>query len=107
MDFLIQSAWAQAEPPPDAGFLNLVMLVVLFVVFYFFLIRPQTKRAKEHKQMVELLKKGDEVVTNGGLLGKINQLGDNFVVVDLGHTEVKVQRQSIAAVMPKGTVKTL
>jgi len=106
MDFLIQNAWAQAEQPPDAGFINLVMLIVLFVVFYFLLIRPQTKRAKEHKQMVESLAKGDEVVTNGGLLGKIVSLGDNFVVLEVdSNTQVKVQRQAVAAVMPKGTMK--
>lgn len=107
MDFLIQNAWAQAETAPDAGFINLIMLVVLFVVFYFLLIRPQTKRAKEHKRMVESLAKGDEVVTNGGLLGKITNLGDNFVALEIdSNTHIKVQRQSIAAVMPKGTMKS-
>ncbi|MEN8216043.1 MAG: preprotein translocase subunit YajC [Pseudomonadota bacterium] len=108
MDLLIQNAWAQAGQgqPADAGLINLVMLIVLFVVFYFLLIRPQTKRAKEHKQMVESLAKGDEVVTNGGLLGKITSLGDNFVVLEVdSDTHLKVQRQAIATVMPKGTMK--
>jgi preprotein translocase subunit YajC len=108
MDFFIQNAWAQAAPSQsaDAGLINLVMLVVLFLVFYFLLIRPQTKRVKEHKQMVEALAKGDEVVTNGGLLGKITNLGENFIMLEVDtNTEVKVQRQSIAAVMPKGTMK--
>jgi preprotein translocase subunit YajC len=107
MDFLIQNAWANEAAPADAGLFNLIMLVVLFVVFYFLLIRPQTKRAKEHKQMVDSLQKGDEVVTNGGLLGKITELGDNFISLDVGNSEVKIQRQAVAAVMPKGTMKTL
>ncbi|EDN66648.1 preprotein translocase [Beggiatoa sp. PS] len=107
MDFLIQNAWAQAAGQGDAGLINLIMLVVLFLVFYFLLIRPQTKRVKEHKQMVESLAKGDEVVTNGGLLGKITQLGDNFMTLEVSaNTEIKVQRQSVAAVMPKGTLKS-
>lgn len=107
MNFFIQNAWANDAAPADAGLFNLIMLVVLFVVFYFLLIRPQTKRAKEHKQMVDTLQKGDEVVTNGGLLGKITELGDNFISLDVGNSEVKVQRQAVAAVMPKGTMKTL
>jgi preprotein translocase subunit YajC len=70
------------------------------------LIRPQTKRAKEHQKMVESLAKGDEVVTSGGLLGKITQIGDNFVVLELAENiEVKVQRYQITTVMPKGTLK--
>jgi len=106
MDFLIPSVWAQAESAaPDATF-NIVMLIVLFGVFYFLLIRPQTKRAKEHKKMVESLAKGDEVVTNGGLLGRITNVGDNFIVMETApNNEVKVQRQAVAAVMPKGTLK--
>jgi preprotein translocase subunit YajC len=106
MDFFIQNAWAGTAQSSDGGFINLIMLVVLFVVFYFLLIRPQTKRAKEHKQMVDSLAKGDEIVTNGGVLGRIVNLGDNFIVLEIAtNTEIKVQRQSIAAVMPKGTMK--
>lgn len=107
MELFIQNAWAGAAPSAgNAGLINLVMLIVLFVVFYFLLIRPQTKRVKEHKQMVDSLEKGDEVVTNGGLLGRIINLGDNFVMLEIdSNTHVKVQRQSVAAVMPKGTMK--
>lgn len=109
MDFWIQSALAQdAAAPSGGGLASLIPLVLLFVVFYFLLIRPQTKRVKEHKQMVEALAKGDEIVTNGGLLGKITELGENFVVAEIApNIEVKIQRMSIAAVMPKGTMKTL
>ncbi|HID99069.1 MAG TPA: preprotein translocase subunit YajC [Thiotrichaceae bacterium] len=107
MDFLIPNAWAEAaSPATDAGFINLVMLIVLFVVFYFLLIRPQTKRVKEHKKMVDSLAKGDEIVTNGGLLGKITRLSDDFLTLEVApNTEVKVQRQAISAVVPNGTMK--
>jgi len=107
MDFLLSNAWAESAPPPaNAGFINLIMMILLIVVFYFLLIRPQTKRVKEHKQMVESLAKGDEVVTNGGLLGRITQLGDNFIIIEIAQDiEVKVQRQAVASVMPKGTLK--
>ncbi len=107
MSFLIEDAWAQASGSQGGGF-ALIPFILLFVVFYFFLIRPQTKRVKEHKQMVAALQKGDEVVTNGGLLGKITSIGDNFVVLEISQgTEVKVQRQAVGSVMPKGTMKTL
>ena len=109
-DILIQSAAAQdaaAGAPQGGGFLSLLPLIILFVVFYFLIIRPQTKRVKEHKQMVEALGKGDEVVTNGGLLGKVTELGDNFIVMEIAdNVTVKVQRMSIATVMPKGTYKS-
>ncbi len=109
IDFLIPNAYAQAAPQAgNAGFMELLPLVLLFVVFYLFLIRPQMKRAKEHKVMVEALSKGDEIVTNGGLLGKIIDVGENFVAVEISKgVEVKVQRHAVAATMPKGTIKTL
>ncbi|MEE8264173.1 MAG: preprotein translocase subunit YajC [Gammaproteobacteria bacterium] len=109
MDFLISDAWAQEGPAlGGVGFVEFIPLILLFVVFYFLLIRPQMKRAKEHKQMVAALNKGDEVVTNGGLLGCINDVGDHFVVLEVAKgIEVKIQRQSVAATVPKGTIKTL
>jgi preprotein translocase subunit YajC len=109
MDFWIPIALADSTATPTAangGFINIMMMVLLFVIFYFLLIRPQQKRYKEHKQMVDSLAKGDEVVTNGGLLGKITNLGDNFIILEIApNLEVKVQRHAIAAVMPKGTMK--
>jgi len=109
MEFLISNAWAQAAPAPQANpLMSFLPLILIFVVFYFLLIRPQTKRAKEHKNMVKDLAKGDEVVTNGGLLGKITQVGDNFVVLQVSDgVEVKVQKSSVATLMPKGTMKGL
>ncbi|GAB6040321.1 preprotein translocase subunit YajC [Endothiovibrio diazotrophicus] len=110
MDFFIATAQAQeaaagaaAQPGALETFLP---LIVLFVIFYFMLIRPQSKRAKEHKAMVEALAKGDEVVTSGGLLGKVTKVSEDFLTVEVAEgTEVKVQRQMVASVMPKGTIK--
>lgn len=108
MEFLISNAFAADAPAPSAGLAEFLPMILLFVVFYFILIRPQMKRAKEHKVMTEALSKGDEVATNGGLLGKITDLGENFVVLEVAAgTQVKVQRHAIATVLPKGTLKTL
>ena len=103
MNIFISDAWAQGA---DAGgsLFSLLPLVVIFVLFYFLLIRPQQKRAKQHKEMVAALKKGEEIVTNGGLLGKVTEVSDNFVTVEVSSgLNVRIQRQSISQVMPKGT----
>ncbi|NNG11952.1 MAG: preprotein translocase subunit YajC [Halobacteria archaeon] len=107
MSFFISDAWAQAAPQGQADpLISFLPLIFIFVVFYFLLIRPQSKKAKEHKKMVEALAKGDEVVTNGGLLGKISKVGDNFVELEVAEgTRVTIQRQAVANLMPKGTVK--
>ena len=106
MDFFIRDAYAQGGGGGDPTF-SFIMLIALFAVFYFVLIRPQSKRQKEHKAMVASLSKGDEVVTNGGLLGRITNVGDSFVTVEVAAgLEVKVQRLSVAALMPKGTIKS-
>lgn len=109
MSFFISDALAAApaQGQPDA-IMSFLPLVLIFVVFYFLLIRPQTKRAKEHKKMVESLAKGDEVVTNGGLLGRITDVGENFVQLKVAdNVEVKVQKQAVATLMPKGAGKEL
>ena len=108
MDFLISDALAQAGGSPQGGgLISLLPLVVIFVVFYFLLIRPQQKRAKQHREMVAALKKGDEIVTGGGILGKITDTDDNFVTVEIASgITVKVQRSSVAQMMPKGTTKS-
>jgi preprotein translocase subunit YajC len=104
MNFFISDAMAQGaggEP-----FIGLLFPILLIVVFYFLLIRPQQKRAKEHRQMVEALKKGDEIVTGGGVLGRITEVGDNFIHLEVADgVQLRVQRQSVSALMPKGTVK--
>ncbi len=106
MSFFISDALAaapQGEPNQLMGFLPLILI---FVVFYFLLIRPQTKRAKEQKAMIAALAKGDEVVTNGGLLGKITKVGESFVQIEIAPgSEVKVQKHAVASLMPKGTIK--
>jgi preprotein translocase subunit YajC len=87
--------------------MSFLPLIIIFVVFYLLLIRPQMRRAKEHKKMVETLAKGDEVVTSGGLLGRITEVGDNFLSVEIADgVQVKVQKPAVAAVVPKGTMKS-
>jgi len=106
LDFFISSAHAQ-DAAPTGGLMSFLPLIVIFIIFYFLLIRPQMKRAKEHKALVSQLGNGDEVVTNGGLLGRITNVGESFVTVELAdNVQIKVQRHAIASVMPKGTVKS-
>jgi len=112
MSFLISDANAQAAAA-GAGSMSdplftLLPLVLFAVVFYFLLIRPQSKRQKEHKRMVDGLTKGDEVLTLGGIAGRVTDLGDNFVLVEIAEgTQVKVRRAAIDAVLPKGSLKDL
>ena len=86
--------------------MNLLFPIILIGAFYFLLIRPQTKRAKEHKQMVDALKKGDEIVSGGGVLGRITEVGENFVQVEIAeNVQIRIQKQSVSSLMPKGTYK--
>jgi len=106
MDFFISNAYAQ-DTAATGGLMSFLPLIVIFAVFYFMLIRPQMKRAKEHKQLVSQLSKGDEVITNGGLLGKITDVSDSFVTLELAdNLQIKLQRSAVANVMPKGTIKS-
>lgn len=110
MEFFIGDAMAQAGTAAPQGnpIMSLLPLIIIFVIFYFLLIRPQTKRAKEHRKMVEALAVGDEVVTNGGIAGKVTKVGEQFVSVEAADgVELKVQKHAIATVLPKGTLKTL
>lgn len=108
MDWLISTASAQAAPGgPQSMLTGLLPMVLIFVVFYFLLIRPQTKRAKEQRTMLAALETGNEVVTSGGILGKITDLTEQFVTVEIADgVRVKVQRHTIAQVLPKGTLKS-
>jgi preprotein translocase subunit YajC len=107
MHFLIASAYAQDAAPQGGGLMSFLPLIIIFVIFYFLLIRPQMKRAKEHRQLVSNLAKGDEVVTNGGMLGKILDVGDTFLSVEVAdNVVVKLQKHAVSSVMPKGTVKS-
>ena len=108
MDWLISTAAAQAQGPAGqpSFMVQMLPLVLIFVVFYFLLIRPQTKRAKEHRAMIAALETGAEVVTSGGILGKITELSDQYVTVEIAEgVKVKVQRHTITQVLPKGTLK--
>ncbi|HWS04885.1 MAG TPA: preprotein translocase subunit YajC [Burkholderiaceae bacterium] len=108
----ISSAFAQTAPAAAAGgdmqssLMSMLPLVLMFVVLYFVMIRPQMKKAKEHKAMIDALAKGDEVVTAGGLLGKVNKLGDGFLGVEIANgVEIQLQRSAVVQVLPKGTIK--
>lgn len=107
LSFFISDAAAQAAAPSGGSALSgLLLPVMLIVVFYFLLIRPQQKKQKEHRAMIEALAVGTEVVTGGGVLGKITAVGDQFVTVEVANgVQVKVQRHSIGAVLPKDTIK--
>lgn len=105
MNFFISDAWAQSGEP-GGGLLGLLPFVLIIVVFYFLLIRPQQKRQKQHKEMVSSLSKGAEVVTNGGTLGRITDVGENFLTLEIAEgVQIKVQKHAIQAEMPKGTFK--
>ena len=105
LNFFISDAMAAGEAA-QPGMEGLLLPVALIAVFYFMLIRPQQKKAKEHKAMIEAVAKGDEIVTNGGLLGKITNVGDHFITVEIAdNIQVQVMKSAIGSVMPKGTMK--
>ncbi|QIL83015.1 preprotein translocase subunit YajC [Diaphorobacter sp. HDW4A] len=107
----ISSAFAQTAPAAAEGGLmgsltGMLPLVLMFVVLYFIMIRPQMKRQKEHRAMIDALAKGDEIVTSGGLLGKVSRMGEGFLHVELAEgVEVQIQRSAVTQVLPKGTLK--
>jgi len=107
MDFFINSAYAQAAGGGPQGMIGTLALpVLLLVVFYFLLIRPQNKRAKEQRDMISKIAPGDEVATSGGILGKVVDVGDQFVSLEIASdVTIKIQKFQIAQVLPKGTVK--
>jgi len=108
MLFFIDNAYAQSAGGPGGGLLGFLPLILMLVVFYFLMIRPQQKRMKEHGAMVEALKKGDEVVTNGGLGGTVTKVGDAYMMMRVAdNVEVSVQKSAVAALLPTGTLKDL
>ena len=108
MSFFISDAMAQGAPA-QGGTLELILpLLLMFGIFYFLLIRPQQKKAKEHKNLVAALKKGDEIITNGGLLAKVTDVEDNFLTCEIADkVKVKIQSHAVTTVLPKGTIKSL
>lgn len=108
MDFFISNAWAQGAPAAAPSPLSpLIMIAVFFAIFYFIAIRPQMKRAKEHRTMLGALARGDEVITSGGVAGRVGELGDAFVELEIApQVTIKVQRHAITSVLPKGSLKS-
>jgi len=105
---IISPAFAQATGGGDPGFIGFLPIILMFVLLYFLMIRPQMKRAKEQKAMIEALQKGDEVVTAGGVVGRITKLGEQYVTVEIApNIEVVMQRSAVQVPLPKGTLKTL
>jgi len=108
---LIGTAFAQATGGAgagDAGLLSFLPIVLMFVVLYIFMIRPQMKRAKETKQMIDALQKGDEVITAGGVVGRITKISDAYLSIEIApNTEINVQRTAVQMLLPKGTIKSL
>ncbi|GKS69645.1 hypothetical protein W03_16490 [Nitrosomonas sp. PY1] len=107
---LISDAFAQTAAPAqaDASLMSLLPLVAIFVLFYFLLIRPQSKRAKEHKQMVDALQRGDEIITNGGILGLVMNVSESYVIVEVAPAvEVTILKSSIQTLLPKGSLKSI
>ena len=106
---LISPAWAQAAGGAAGGGIESMLLIVLmFVVLYFLMIRPQMKRAKEHKTMIDALQKGDEVITSGGVLGRISKINENYATLEVAKgVEIQTQRTAIQVLLPKGTIKNI
>jgi preprotein translocase subunit YajC len=107
MDFLMSPAFAQAAGPAPSPWSPLIMLAIFFAVFFFLVIRPQMKRSKEHRSLIGALAKGDEVITSGGVAGRIDAVSESFITVEIAEgVKVKVQKQAVTAVLPKGTLKS-
>lgn len=111
MSFLINDAIAAVGTTPAGqtdGTFSLIMIAAIFVLFYFMLIRPQNKRAKEHRELINKLKKGDEVITSGGMLAKVVSIDEQYIKVAVNdNVEVTLQRGAVSAVLPKGTLKSV
>lgn len=109
MSFLIPNAYAAAPQAGAGGGIEfLIIIAIFFALMYFIMIRPQNKRTKEHKQLIESLSRGDEVITTGGVVGKITQVGENMIQIEVANgIEIKIQKQAVTSVLPKGTIKSL
>ncbi|MBN4053552.1 preprotein translocase subunit YajC [Haliea sp. AH-315-K21] len=109
MDFFISSAYAQtADDATQSPWTSFIFLGGFILIFYFMLIRPQSKRAKEHKSLIQGIGKGDEVITAGGILGKVTKVDEQYVSVTVAeNVELKMQKSSVSAVLPKGTIKSI
>lgn len=108
MSSALAQATSGAPAGGDAGLIGFLPIILMFVLLWFLLIRPQMKRAREQKAMIEALQKGDEVVTAGGIVGRITKLGEAYLSLEIApNTEISVQKQAVQTLLPKGTLKTL
>ena len=108
LDFLVPPAQAAEGAPGGTGGLEILLLVGFALVFYFLIWRPQSKRTKEHRQLVGSLAKGDEVVTNGGIIGRITKVDDQFLMLEVARgIEIRLQKGAVTAALPKGTIKSM
>lgn len=104
----ISNAFAADAAPADGGLMSFLPMIIIFVLFYFMLIRPQMKQAKQHKAMIDALKVGDEVATAAGIVGKVTKVSDNYVSIEIAaNTIVNVQRHTVQTLLPPGTIKTI
>ena len=105
---IISSAYAQGAAGGDSGFIGFLPIILMFVLLYFMMIRPQMKRAKEQKAMIEALQKGDEVIAAGGVLGRITRISDTYIGLEIApDTEINVQKGAVQVLLPKGTLKSI
>lgn len=108
---LMSSAFAQAgggTPAGDSGLLGFLPIILMFVLLYFLMIRPQMKRSKETKQMIDALQKGDEVIAAGGVVGRITRMGEAYITLEIAaNTEISVQKAAVQTLLPKGTIKSI
>ncbi len=108
MSFFIPNAHAQISAPGGDGLTSILLIGGMFVLMYFMIIRPQRKRQKDHQSIIENVSKGDEIVTNGGILGKVLKVDENYMVIEVANNvELKLQKVSLHAVLPKGTIKAI
>lgn len=109
MDFFFPTAFAQEAAPQQPSMVyNLILFGGMFLLFYLILWRPQSKRAKEHRELISSISKGDEVMTSGGLLGKVTRVGEDYMAIEVADgVELKLQKSSVAAALPKGTIKQI
>lgn len=108
----ISNAYAQAAGGAESQLIGFLPIILMFVVLYFLMIRPQMKRAKEHRTMIEALQKGDEVITSGGIVGKVTKVADGYVNVEVAQqggqpVELQLQKQAVQTLLPKGTIKAI
>jgi len=104
--FLISDAMAQSAPPSGPGYEMIIFIAIFFAIMYFMIIRPQQKRQRDHRKLIDSVTKGDEIVTTGGIFGKVTKVGENYLRLEVNEgVEIKLQKSAIGSVLPKGSLK--